>query len=295
MNYIRTHWRGEQLVAWSLGVNLVLIRVFVLYCDQYTLPPYVLERADAIVASVIFGVVCHGVVYPWQVIGLVRACERRSGGIHSGVWAWSSYLAIIVSLVFTLLGIFGTYQALRADKFTVDDPLALEHARASQYVLSLEPTGKLVHIKGTMALGMTEKLKTMLDHNPDISGVVLSSEGGQVYEGRGVARLIRQRNLATYVFDMCSSACATAFIGGTERTLGARAKLGFHQYGLELWYPIPLFNLKEEQQKEISFYRQQNIAESFLSKVFRSKHEDIWFPDHNKLLDAGVVHHIITE
>ena len=282
-------------MLWSLGVNLILIRILILHTDQYTLPPHIGERSDAVVATLIFGVICHGVVYLWQTVGLLRACERRSGGINSGIWVWTSYMAIIVSLVFTLLGIFGSYQSLSAESFRANDPFALEHARANQYELSLDSTGTRVSIKGVLALGMTDKLRNLLDQNPDVSGVVLNSDGGQVYEGRGVAQLIKRRTLNTYVFDICKSACATAFIGGTRRSIGTDAKLGFHKYSLELWYPIPLFDLKEEQEKEVSFYRQQNISENFLTKVFTSAHQDIWFPDHKELLEAGVIHHIVDK
>jgi len=295
MNYIRTHWRGEQPLLWSLGVNLVLVRILILHTDQYTLPPHIDERSDAIVATVVFGVICHGLVYLWQVTGLLRACERCSGEINSGVWVWTSYMAIIVSLVFTLLGIFGSYQSLSMEKFHADDPLALEHARANQYELSLVSTGTRVHIKGTLALGITDKLKVLLDQNPDVTEVVLDSDGGQVYEGRGVAQLIKRRNLNTFVYDICKSACSTAFIGGKRRSIGNDAKLGFHKYSLELWYPIPLFDLKQEQEKDVSFYRQQNISENFLTKVFTAAHQDIWFPDYKELLEAGVIHHIVDK
>jgi len=295
MNYIRTHWRGEQPLVWSLWVNLVLVRILILHTDQYTLPPYIGERPDAIVATLIFGVICHGLVYLWQVVGLVRACERRSGGINSDIWVWTSYMAIIVSLVFTLLGIFGAYQSLSAERFHADDRLSLEQARATQYELGLDATGMLIHIKGIMALGMTAKLRSLLDQNPAVSGIVLESDGGQVYEGRGIAQLIKRRDLNTFVYGICKSACATAFIGGTRRSIGNDAKLGFHKYSLELWYPIPLFDLKEEQEKDVSFYRQQSISENFLTKIFTSEHEDIWFPDHKELLEAGVVHNIVDE
>ncbi len=293
MVYIRNHWRGDQPLLWSLWINLVLIRVVVLYADRYTLPPYIIERADAVLATVIFGVISHIVVYLWQITGLLRSCERQATGINSGVWVWISYIALITSLVFTLLSMFGAYQSLTEDKFRVDDPLALEHAREKQYSLSLNPDGSLIHIRGILALGMTGKLRLLLAQNPQVKGIVLQSEGGQVYEGRGTANLIKQHKLTTYVYGVCKSACATAFIGGARRVIGPDAKLGFHEYGLELRFPIPLFDLKGEQEKDISFYRQQKIAEEFLTRVFNSPHKDIWFPNHNELLEAGVIHHIV--
>jgi hypothetical protein len=77
--------------------------------------------------------------------------------------------------------------------------------------------------------------------------------------------------------------------------MGHGAKLGFHQYGLELRFPIPLYDLKGEQEEEIEFYRQQGIAEHFLNSVFNSSHKEIWYPTQRELLGAGIVHKIIDE
>jgi hypothetical protein len=292
MGYIRNHWRGDQSLLWSLGINLVLIRTLVLYSDQFTLPPHIVERPDAIIATLVFSGLCHGVVYPWQIVGLLRACERQTNGINSGVWVWVSYCALVISFIFTLLALFGAYQSLSPEKFIVEDPLALQHARESQYSLNVGDDGSRIYVEGLLALGITDKLRDLLDQNPNVTGIVLKSDGGQVYEGRGAAHLFKQRNLTTFVFETCNSACATAFIGGVKRLIGPSAKLGFHEYGLELWYPIPLFNLKEEQQKELAFYRLQNIDEDFLKRAFSSPHKDIWYPPHDELVKAGIVHQI---
>ena len=65
--------------------------------------------------------------------------------------------------------------------------------------------------------------------------------------------------------------------------------------GLELRFPIPLYDLKEEEGKDISFYREQNIDEEFIQKAFRTPHKDIWFPRPDQLLNAGVVHVIMDQ
>ncbi len=292
MFYIRSHWRGNQSLLWSLGVNLILVRIVIIYSDKFTLPPYVPDRDDAILLSALFALTCHGMIYPWQVVGLIRASERPTASIYSSVWIWCSYIAITVTVVFTLLSLFNAYQSLSVDKFNVEDPLALEKARRGQYSLVLSADGTRIQVSGIMALGMTEDLTTMLDQNPKVTGIDLRGEGGYVYEGRAAAHLIRNRGLTTYVSAICKSACATAFIGGRERTIGLQGKLGFHQYALELRFPLPLFDLKGEQEKDLAFYRRQKISESFLSRIFKTPHEKIWFPDSRELLAAGVVHYI---
>ncbi|MBT5082433.1 MAG: hypothetical protein HOK21_08095 [Rhodospirillaceae bacterium] len=295
MNYVRNHWQGGQSLLWSLWINLVLIRTVILFSDRFALPPYIPIRSDAIVATVVFCLLCHGIIYPWQIVGLLRAIKRQEGGINSDTAAWIAYLAIAGSLVFTLLSLLVSYQSLTADKFVVEDPLALEKARASQYTLRVSPNGRQIHISGSLALGSGDKLSDLLDQNRAVTDIVLRSDGGHVYAGRRIAYLINSRLLNTYVYGSCKSACATAFIGGAKRHLGRAAKLGFHQYGIDLRFPLPLYDLEAEQEKEIRFYRLQGISEDFLGRVFKSSHQEIWFPTHKELLNAGVIHDIVEE
>ncbi len=295
MRYIRDHWRGNHSLHWSLWVNLVLVRVIIFYADRFTLPPYLIERPEAILATIVFMTICHGAIYPWQVIGLLRASERQSLGINSGIWQWVSYIAIVISFLFTLVSLFSAYQTLSVGQFAGDEGISLEQARANQYTLRLSTDDTLVHVEGTFALGITEKLEALLDRYPGVTGIVLHSDGGHIYEGRGAGYLIKRRRLNTYVLNVCKSACTTAFIGGRQRFIGTKARLGFHQYGLEQRYVMPRMDLEGEQEKDISFYRQQHISEDFLARAFKALHTDIWFPSATELLQAGVVHKIVDE
>jgi hypothetical protein len=288
MNYVRSHWRGEQPLFPALCVNLVLLRVLILYADRYTLPPYIVERSDALLVTVAFVLLFHGIIYPWQIIGLLRTIDKQICGIHASLWTWLSYMAILASLIFTFLGIAGSFQSLTEDKFIVENPHQMEQDRASKYSLTLDQNAMHVNVKGAFEFGMTENLAKFLDLYPKVTGVVLESDGGQVYEGRGMAYMVKNRKLDTYVYGICKSACATAFIGGANRYLGKNAKLGFHQYGLELKFPNPLYDVKAEQEKEIEFYRLQGITANFLERVFSSPHSNIWFPSNDDLIASGV-------
>ncbi len=294
MAYIRDHWQGKHPLIYALFINLILLRAVILFADQYTLPPFVRDRTDALIATIAFIILFHGVVFAWQVVGVIRSTGNQTG-ILAGIWTAATYGAIGLCLAFTALGIASTYRALAPEKFVPLNPFALEDARTRQYALILRPNTKRIHITGTFTLGMTNKLTALLDQNPTVTGIVLNSDGGHVYEGRGVAYLMRNRKLNTYVFDTCKSACTTAFIGGAKRYLGPNAKLGFHQYKLELEFPTPLYDLKGEQEKEITFYRGQGIAEGFLAQVFNEPHSGIWFPEREELIEAGVVDEVVGD
>ena len=294
MRYIRDHWQGKHALIYALLVNLILLRAIILFADRYTLPPFIPERFDALVATITFIILFHGIVFVWQVVGVLRATKHLSS-ILANIWTCAAYIAIALCLTFTFMSIAASFRALTPERFIPVNPRALEDARAAQYSLNLNADQTRVLLTGTFTHGMTQKLTALLDQHTGVTGIILSSEGGHIYEGRGVAYLIRNRKLDTYVFDTCKSACTTAFIGGTKRYLGANAQLGFHQYKLELDKPTPLYDLKGEQEKEVRFYREQGISEEFLRQVFLTPSSGIWFPKMEELLEAGVVDEVLVE
>ena len=60
--------------------------------------------------------------------------------------------------------------------------------------------------------------------------VSLNSDGGSVVTGLQVGETIRQRAFKTTVRDgrRCASACALAWLAGTDRSMEGTAKIGFH-------------------------------------------------------------------
>src|SRR3974377_1701968 len=60
--------------------------------------------------------------------------------------------------------------------------------------------------------------------------VAFQSSGGNVVVALRIGKLIRLRNFTTVVPDdmRCASACALAWLGGTNRLMGATARIGFY-------------------------------------------------------------------
>lgn len=224
----------------------------------------------------------------------------RAGDVYlqryrSSVLVPAAHVAVIASLILTIASGFAATQTLffrQPDRNLAEE---WERERAGRYRLSVDGDSRLLHLTGQFELGITRSLSSILDERPTITGIVLDSEGGYVVEGRGVARLIRERGLDTYVFGVCKSACTTAFIGGRERTIGPNGRLGFHQYSMEVNYPDKLLNPRAEQDRDRLFFAQQGVKPAFLSRVFDKPHDDIWFPELEELLEAGVVKRISLE
>jgi hypothetical protein len=192
----------------------------------------------------------------------------------------------VLSLGATLVATIETYQSLQV--FKRDLMLKQVIPPEPLYSLELIEQDTLIHLRGPFQIGITNRVAGLIDRHPEISGIILDSEGGQIYEGRGLARLIMENKLETYSLDSCLSSCTTAFVAGTTRTLGANARLGFHQY--KTYSLIPSINVKNEQAKDMAIFVMQGISADFLEKIFIQPPEEMWWPQIDELVDAGIVH-----
>jgi hypothetical protein len=290
--YLRSHWLGQQSLAWSFWVNLVLLRALILFLEDFVRFPSRDGVYHSEIAAIVFFIVAHVVIYIWQIVGVVRCCDRHLSDYWSIMLVWGAYFGIVVSLLFTFVGVWETFQI---NILKSDEPLLSsiwERERASRYNLSVSGDGTRVNLTGSFELGLTKKLKALLQEHPNVKAVVLSSPGGNIYESRGVAKLMKQHSLNSYVFEACYSACTTAFIAGATRTLGPDGRLGFHSYRIEAAHRHPFSNTVGEQNYDRKLYEAQKIKGEFLNEIFEAPPSELWLPSTEKLLEAGVVHRI---
>ncbi len=292
MRYIGRHWRGEFSLLWSFWINLALLRAAILFAEQFTRPPFTDRSADAVAVAALFFTVFHLLVYPWQVVGVLRAADRHLKALGATLWAAAAHAGIIASLIVTGISIFSTGQSLLVEDTPPDMAAAWERERAGRYSLTYIRERRLLRLDGNIELGATAALEHALRQYPEVTGIVLESEGGNVYEGRGVARLIQRWGLDTYVTGLCKSACVTAFMGGATRHLGAGGRLGFHQYRLDAGFTTPFVDPAAEQERDRLYFASRQVAPDFLRRVFLRPHDEIWFPEPADLLAAGVVHRL---
>ncbi len=236
----------------------------------------------------LFILIAHAVILPWQIVGLWRSCRRHLEERGDLVVVTFAQAAVIVALVITAGATTTTVQRIigyRAD-------IAESDARTSpRFSLAVIPDGQAVAIEGPIELGLSRALADLLAGEPNIDSIILNSDGGRVFEARGVAKQIIDKKLNTHVTAHCRSACTIAFIAGSTRTLGSNAKLGFHSYRLNA--PQALTDPLKEQEKDKVFFLQQGVQQEFVVRAFATPHEDMWHPDVSDLLRAHVVHRIV--
>ena len=142
--------------------------------------------------------------------------------------------------------------------FVPEEARAFNIALDSKSIPGLTPKAPLVahtlRISGRFEQGDGDKLRTMLaglktktarSANQPLATAELSSSGGDLLEGLKVGYLFREFEVATLVRkgDICLSACAMAFLGGTasrqpptplpSRTIEIGGQVGFHNFTLD--------------------------------------------------------------
>ncbi len=287
--YLAGHWHGAHGLAWSFWINVVLIRVLVFLLQEWFRPEKGQDFHDSQLLVLLLALLFHGILFIWQAVGAIRACEIyiRTSGFLAPVLG--TQLALAVALFWVL-----TY-ALDAWQMTlrVPDELGIlsefEAERAAKY--SIEPTldGRSLTLTGSLELGITDRLHDQLEAYPDVEQIVLTSFGGNIFEARGLSNTIRQNGLNTLVISECSSACTTVFIGGEKRQLAPGGKLGFHQIRIDADYPVLNASPLQQQDRERAVFLQSGVATWFLEIMFDSPASEMWYPEMSELIDAHVV------
>jgi hypothetical protein len=286
INYIKKHWRGGFSLTRAFWVNFAILFFALGLLERLLFPPFIDDELEITIAVIVYFVVIKLIVYPWQVVGVLRSCEKQIRLDMGRLWAITAQFSVVVSLAFVLISAIEIYQSLQIYKH--------EQARMEigpdipAYSLEMIKQDTIIHLRGPFEIGITNSVSDLIDRYPQVTGIILDSEGGQIYEGRGLAKLIIENKLETFSLEKCLSSCTTAFVAGITRSLGTSARLGFHQY--KTYSLIPSINVGNEQAKDMAIFVKQGIAPEFLDKIFKQPPESMWWPEIDELVAAGVVH-----
>lgn len=289
--YLIRHWRGEQGLAWSFWVNLVALRLVVHGAQEWLRPAEGFDYHDRPLLVMALAIMAHGALFLWQAVGVIRSGERHLRNTGSQAANWGAILGVIAAFWLTASAGLDAYQMTLVQPDDGADFIArMERERTGRYSMTVSPDGSRLDFTGTIELGVTRSLGELLEGNRAIRVMVLESEGGNIYEARGIAKLLRDRGIATRVETTCASACTTAFIGGIERSMADGARIGFHQYRIEQdGRQIILADPLAEQERDRGLYRDAGVAPWFVERMFEKKAAEMWFAEPAELLSAGVV------
>ena len=152
-------------------------------------------------------------------------------------------------------------------------------------VIVLGPGGEDVRLSGQLSAGAAGRLDALLNKNPTVKRIHLTSEGGLADEGQAIGDVIAAHGLTTYVPDYCVSACTLAFVRGTERLLLPNSRLGFHAPFEEGLFGTPIEGDSSVQRLA---YLAAGIEPAFVTAALAVPASDLWIPEPERLIGANV-------
>lgn len=287
--YVRAHWAGQLGLAWSFWVNLVALRLAITLGQSVLLTNAEPEIVPIFSGVFLLSVFFHGPVFAWQAVGVFRAGEHYLRQLGSITNIWGAQLGVLIAFWFALSDMWGVWLVSKSIRDSVSIAEKMADGHLEMYSLSLSADRKTLTFLGTIALGSTKSLYAIISATPSIETLALTSEGGNIYEARGLAKIAYEFDLNTVVIADCSSACTVAFIGGVSRRLAPGARLGFHQYRIDVAYYVPFANPKFHETHDLELFRQAGVEDWFLIKMFRKPPDEMWYPAEVELRNSGVL------
>jgi len=163
---------------------------------------------------------------------------------------------------------------------------------------------------GEISADDAEDLLAHLQQNPDITVLELNSEGGSLYAGAEMARIVIDFELDTRVSGECFSSCVTIFLGGAKRQMMLGSKIGFHQTAwhasqikeyFDEWHesegwetPFEFTSwVYEDTQTEVfedlMYMIDRGVDAAFAIRTKGIRNSDVWYPSRVELTQAGVL------
>lgn len=164
MNYIRRHWRGELSLAVSFWVNVFLLNVFIRTLETWlTQSPPIEHPQTAARVTLIYVIAALAIVYPWQVLGLWRACLRHIAQTGITTWGRMAQILTVIGILGTLINVkiyWPIYQEIYQIGFGKD--------AFGKYIVELKKHGSIVHLQGGLGFGVSKDVAGLLAKHPTI-------------------------------------------------------------------------------------------------------------------------------
>ena len=282
-SYLVRHWRGDLSLARSFWVNGFLFN-FVLGLVLGMVSRLIEVDYDPriVLAWLIFVWLLLVSVSTWQVVGTWRSAGHHKARGGRAFWAVLTRIVIVLGVLATI-GNIARYAV----------PSILEHIdivtgdrRVGPGALRLLRDGTEIELTGGITFGEAAALEKMLAGAPKVRVVHLNSHGGRVLEGRRLRDIIRAHGLVTYTSTECDSACTIAFLGGRERYIDRRARLGFHAPEAR---GVPRSALAQIVDEDRAYLARMGVPRDFVDRVYATPTTSVWYPTIAQLKDARII------
>jgi hypothetical protein len=288
-SYIVKHWRGQLSLPISYWVNGTLLTVLLTaimtgVSRSGLIAGLGAQRVGLWVLSVLLLALTCSV---WQSVGIWRSADKHPS--RGGSKAWATIAKVMVVLALIRLAVFTQGEVPVVKEGLL---LALGHDRTPASQLHVIDHGIEVEVSGGITYGTTNALQRLLDATPTIRVVRLNNLGGFITEADRLGQLISARGLSTYTTRLCVSACLLTFIGGKERYLGSRAKLGFHEVSVA---GVGGQVAKRGTERFRQALLQRGASAEFIDRALSTSASSMWYPSLDTLLQSHIITSVVEE
>ena len=99
------------------------------------------------------------------------------------------------------------------------------------------PNNCVIKVSGLIDEDLGNKFNDVLSlfekKNCQKISLYLNSYGGQLFYGVEIGKTVREKNIETFITDICDSACGYVFVGGIKRNIQKYRTMGFHQTSID--------------------------------------------------------------
>ena len=123
-----------------------------------------------------------------------------------------------------------TSPAPGSEAMVIEGEKSTTMANVDEAQMSVQEGGNVLRIEGSVGRNFATDMKAMLDANPSVRRIDITSGGGYANPGLEAARLINRNNLTVRVRSHCASMCVALWAAANQRQLEADAVIGLHQW-----------------------------------------------------------------
>lgn len=288
MEYVKDHWLGRHSITVSIWLNLVFPFATLLLIHRLVLNELVARSYLPAIPTTVVLLVLYSVLLLWQLVGIHRSSHRERLTYGSTTDVYIVYALVFVLVLFIVVNLL--------DVLTNENSHGKPKHMAATGLPPIEPAFTIlpssdvngrVQVTGLFGIAATRQLSEYLNKHTDIISIELSSDGGSVFEARGVGRLIKKHGLSTHVSTTCLSACTLAFVHGTKRSAVQGATFGFHSYRVDADFPVMGLDVDQQQQLDRQLFIDNGVSIKFVNNLYKAAADRLWYPSLQELLESN--------
>ena len=282
------YWLGNKTLLGTFFFLLLIPSVAVVVLQRSTQQLQPLSSSPYLIALSCLLLLLYTVASIATLVGINRKSRLAAGayGANTNVALYNLLSLIVITYTTThIIDLLTT---------NVEPSISIETTIPSSPTFTLDEINPgVLHMHGPIGNTATKRLETYLASKTaaetQINQLLLNSKGGNIFEARGLARVVTENRLNTHVDESCLSACTLVYVSGIERSAGRDARFGFHSYGQENDNGGMAIDVSSQQELDKNLFAAARVSAEFIDQLYQADHHDMWFAELGELVDSGFI------